>query len=250
MMGELPPEPVEPVEPVEPGQPQENQVGEQAPEGEEVEQFDYDQMVPMPDGADEISVSALKNEVIDARRRSVEIDGEAGPVRIKVDELKEKYNEYQRNEYRIREQQLEVQNEKRLVDIARRNGGQLSSEDMAQLQQIERGHVEREAATMFERHPEWKNEGVFAQARDAMHKTAKAYGMQTASLNSINDAAVVEMLYDLTKYRERHEGVQLVKGRVTKTQKAGSRVARKEARNKRANVNSNSRRTNARQAQW
>ena len=138
--------------------------------------FDYDQMVPLPDEREPVSVSALKDSYIDAERG-------AEALQAKGDELLVMRREMQQ-----------------LISAAGRN---VTPEMRQQIAQVEQQQLQREHGAMLAAMPEWKDATVFETARDSMFNAARRYGFSNNELRAISDHRVIAMLNALAGYQGR-----------------------------------------------
>lgn len=157
----------------------------------EIPVFDYDQMVPLPDEREPISVSALKDSFIDAERSS-----EA--LQAKHDEL------------------MVLRREQQQLNAIL--GDKVTPEQRQRIAQAEQAQLTREHTAMLTAKPEWRDATAFEAARDSMFTAARRYGFNDNELKAISDHRVIAMLDALAGYQSRE--TRAVKDAVPVRQKA------------------------------
>jgi len=139
------------------------------PGEEEPPEIDYEQSIPMPDGREPMSLSSLKDRVIELERTE--------------DKTIERENEIMRQS-------------DQLANALQMAGGEIPPQLKQQMQTQQAAHLEREHGLMMQAIPEWKDPEVFKADRAEISKIGADYGLTPKELGAIMDHRVVKLLRD------------------------------------------------------
>lgn len=144
--------------------------------------IDYDQVIPMPDGMDPMTIGQLKDLARDHR----EIEQER-------DTWESTQAEQQRELMATRHQLVELAN---LM-------GDIKPEVVQYVQQMQATDQQREAELLLQTFPDWADGEKKAAARSQHLDTVKQYGFSEWEYSSISDHRIIKLLHDLSRYRQR-----------------------------------------------
>ncbi len=148
----------------------------------EAPQVDYDQVIPMPDGLEPVTVGQLK----DHYREHQDLQQE-----------RETWEAHQS------EQQLKLMAVQRDVEQLLQFMRTQPPEVLAHLQRLRAVDTDREKAMLLQVFPDWADAEKKKAARAEQLETFQQYGFSEQEYSGIQDHRVIKALHDLTQYRKR-----------------------------------------------
>ena len=155
------PEKVEAVEPEETQEPEEVEVEEEGPD------IDYDLEIPMADGRDAMSISALKDAVTGAERGKADFE----KARMKLIADEEQFNQY-----------------------VAQSGVEIPQEFKQHIQKQQGEHLEHQHQLMLKMMPELADKTAFDSMRAGIVEAAAASNFTEQEIGQITDARVVHLI--------------------------------------------------------
>ncbi|MGI9308549.1 MAG: hypothetical protein ACR2P6_04755 [Gammaproteobacteria bacterium] len=204
-------QPDEATAPPEMAEPDSSSPDEPLPEQDEAPEpepgaIDYDMEVPMPDGAESVTIGQLKDHY-----------QQHGELQQERDSWEDQRSQQQGELMATRQQLLDLAN---LM-------GDIKPEVVEHIQGMQAQEQEQQAALLLQVFPEWTDADKKAGARTRHLSTVKEYGFSEFEYGSINDHRIIRLLHDLTRYRERAQAGEArreqIKAELPKGQKTQSR---------------------------
>ncbi len=160
---------------------------EPEPEPPEPQQVDYDQVIPMPDGLEAMTVGQLKDHYRENQNLQMERDDW------------ESARSQQQSELMAARQQLT-----QLADMLK----DVKPEVVEYVQNMQQLDGQREAELLLQVYPEWADADKKAAARATHLDTVKFYGFDEWEYSAIQDHRIIRLLQDLSRYRQREAAGQ------------------------------------------
>ena len=144
----------------------------EASEETEEQQVDYDQLVPMNDGNEPMSIGAMKDELTTWRRDA------------------------EKNEKALQTERNDMMQDRQLLMNLLDSLGELPPETMAHLQTYQRNKLNREGRLMMAAIPEWSDNTVYLKDQVSMKQMAQEYGFSESEFRGLQDHRLVKLVRD------------------------------------------------------